>query len=855
VLSGDYSRDRKLLRRLSIALLFASLAGAWSPFVAEAQLAAAVLPASRSVQVGTAATAFATIINAGSATATGCSLASATSVPATFTFQTTNPATNQVTGTANTPVDIPAGASQSFVFALTPTAPFTSTDVALTFACSNAPAAPSNSGLNTLLLSSSTTPTPDVVALAATLDTDGIVKIPGTTGTGVFAVATVNVGATGGITASADTGTATLPVALTLCQTDQTTGACLGPAGATVATTINAGATPTFGVFVTGSGDVPFSPAANRIVVRFRDAGGEVRGATSVAVQTQNLSGVAAVGRPLADTAVTVKDRNGVTRSTTTNAAGGYTIDVSGLTPPFLLRVDVPGGSPLFSARGQIGVANIHLFSDLIVGTFFRALGLTPADVFNALAGSASLPGAVELELVERSVRNIIRRALLDRGVDSNTFDLISTPFAANGTGFDDVLQHVTISPDRSTVSLVESTRTQTTTLAVDVPTGTLTVNTTTITTSGESTSSSDVVVIPTPPVQTALAGVTAALAQLKATVNAKGAALTSSDLLDFLDPNYLDRGFNRALGAAKLATNLRGLVISFRIDRVLAFDAAARLIRVAVTALTTRDEITLGAEVSQDAGGVTFKQQADGTWRLAGDQRIAQARVRVKTVRNQLGDPCCDGVFKVISLQVSAPQGVVSSAMVTGGGFTSAAMPKNPATFVETLRPTPTTTLDVVIDHFDVPPDAPGGTAVTSFPPAGTLFTFTVTPQTGPQEIFVDRVRATTTEAISVTSPTGHALADARLGQPLTLTFTLPTTFPIAEVELNASVSAAGVSCEVDGPDLAVTATTGTITLPTTCAGNPVVPLGLVGCCSAGVNVRIFGVNGEETVVQYQFR
>ena len=187
-------------------------------------LVAAVLPSSRSVQVGTAATAFATIINLSSGVATGCSLAAGTSVPATFTYQTTNPATNQLTGTVNTPTNVAAGASQSFVFAFTPTAAIAPTDVILNFACANAGPAPSNSGLNTLLLSASTTPIPDVVALGATLTSDGIVNVPGATGTGVFAVATVNVGASGVITASADTGGVPLPVTLSLCQTDPTTG-------------------------------------------------------------------------------------------------------------------------------------------------------------------------------------------------------------------------------------------------------------------------------------------------------------------------------------------------------------------------------------------------------------------------------------------------------------------------------------------------------------------------------------------------------------------------------------------------------------------------------------------------------
>jgi hypothetical protein len=68
-------------------------------------------------------------------------------------------------------------------------------------------------GLNTLLLSGSTSPVPDVVALAASGD-PGIVDIAGANGTGAFAVATVNLGADATISASANTGTATLPVTL-----------------------------------------------------------------------------------------------------------------------------------------------------------------------------------------------------------------------------------------------------------------------------------------------------------------------------------------------------------------------------------------------------------------------------------------------------------------------------------------------------------------------------------------------------------------------------------------------------------------------------------------------------------------
>jgi hypothetical protein len=253
----------------------------WTPAHAQS-LSAAVLPSGRSVKVGTAATAFATIINAGSIAATGCSIALGTSIPATFLYQTTEPSTNMPTGAPNTPVAIQAGHFQTFFFAITPTATFNPTDVRLVFDCDNTAPALSIPGVNTLLLSSSAVPVPDMVALAATASGDGIVTLGPA---GAFAVATVNAGIAGSITATVDTGTATLPVSLGLCRTDS--GAqCQTAVAPSVTVPIGAGETPTFSVFGTATGPIPFDPGVNRAVVRFKDGGGVTRGSTSVALKT-----------------------------------------------------------------------------------------------------------------------------------------------------------------------------------------------------------------------------------------------------------------------------------------------------------------------------------------------------------------------------------------------------------------------------------------------------------------------------------------------------------------------------------------------------------------------------------------
>jgi len=239
-----------------------------------------------SVQVGAAATTFATLDNFGAATGSACRVAPQTSVPESFFFQTTDPLTNMPTGVPNAPIDIGAGQSQSFVLGLTPSAAFAPTDVAFNFSCANAAAAPSLVGVNTLNLSASTTPVPDIVVLAASSD-PGYVDIPGATGTGFFAVATDALGAGAAITVSVDPGTSSLPVNLAVCQTDPNSGACLASPAVNIVTTIAANATPSFGVFVTGSGVVSDSPGVNRVFVRFTDTGGVLRGETSIAVRTQ----------------------------------------------------------------------------------------------------------------------------------------------------------------------------------------------------------------------------------------------------------------------------------------------------------------------------------------------------------------------------------------------------------------------------------------------------------------------------------------------------------------------------------------------------------------------------------------
>ena len=261
---------------------------------ATAQLAAALLPSSRSAEVNSEITVFSTVINAGTETATGCQIDQLSALPLTVSFQTTDPETNLTTGTPNTPVDILAGESQSFALTIVPTAVVDSTQVEFSYNCASGETAETFNGVNTLLLSASDTPVVDVVALAATAENSGVLTLGDSIG--AFALSSVNLGITGTVTVTADTGDENLPLELSLCETNPLNGSCLATPSSSVETNIETGASPTFSVFssafsafTSSVGAIDIDPAINRVFVRFTDADGIVRGGTSEALENELL--------------------------------------------------------------------------------------------------------------------------------------------------------------------------------------------------------------------------------------------------------------------------------------------------------------------------------------------------------------------------------------------------------------------------------------------------------------------------------------------------------------------------------------------------------------------------------------
>lgn len=179
--------------------------------------------------------------------------------------------------------------------------------------------------------------------------------------------------------------------------------------------------------------------------------GGGGGGATSA---PSNVTGVAAKGAPLANATVTIKDSAGISRTGITTVTGGYNIDVTGLTPPLLIKVvSADGLTTLYSVGTAAGVINTHPLTDMIIRTWYQVQSTT-VDVAFANVAANPPPTAPALGVIKQVVKNLVANFLGLMGVDPANFDLISTPFSADATGFDGFLDNISFNPASGMISI-----------------------------------------------------------------------------------------------------------------------------------------------------------------------------------------------------------------------------------------------------------------------------------------------------------------------------------------------------------------------------------------------------------------
>ena len=279
--------------------LVALLMSVHAPRVAADDLVSAVLPHSRSGQVGMPVTVFASVVNATPDAQRACTVVPATVVDADFSATPLGPDLKPA-GMAGEAVDLGPGEAAHFVLRLVANEAVDPAELEFVMACEGTEPAASISGINTLWFSAASEPVPDVVAIAVSGDGSGVASLQSARDSsvcadlapfarsrcsaGAFSAAAMNLGAGADVLVSAAFRTPAPWVDVTVCRTDPGTGACLhGVPEPAFLTRLTTGEAATFSVFVRSNRGLGFDPAAHRVDLEF-SAEGVMRGATSIAV-------------------------------------------------------------------------------------------------------------------------------------------------------------------------------------------------------------------------------------------------------------------------------------------------------------------------------------------------------------------------------------------------------------------------------------------------------------------------------------------------------------------------------------------------------------------------------------------
>ncbi|RZL11132.1 MAG: hypothetical protein EOP40_03785 [Rubrivivax sp.] len=368
---------------------------------------------------------------------------------------------------------------------------------------------------------------------------------------------------------------------------------------------------------------------------------------------SQSISGTVAAGAPVIGT-VFVKDSQGVTRGPVTIAANGsYTVDVTGLTAPYLFRAEgsVAGRSIVLSsvalASDAGGTINITPFTDLIVA---NVAGVVAEQYFQSFGNTGSTsPSASELEAARQTLTTRLLPILQEMGV-SDSFDLLRSAFSANRQGFDAVMDavRVTVDPTLNQATITDLINNH---QIVD-----------------DLASTSDATVIPTPPdgsirdAVSDLDGVALTLDALTtlfktdvpAEDNATLRALISDDLLEdgagvdlFLSDEYL---LDPELVGAK-------------------FYSPVIVSRPGTGQLTVRFALSIGADTTESVEMQFHLDSITGKWKLAGNQRQASGDLDAINHR-YLPATGSASYSRHLELWIESSSAGVQSAEMTGPGL-----------------------------------------------------------------------------------------------------------------------------------------------------------------------------------------
>jgi hypothetical protein len=403
--------------------------------------------------------------------------------------------------------------------------------------------------------------------------------------------------------------------------------------------------------------------------------GGGGGGANPVAATTATLSGTVAGGAAVIGTVV-VTDSLGATKGGTIEANGHYSVDVTGMTGPFMLKAAGTVGNTsvtYYSAATSSdvnGTVNVTPFTNLIVSNIAAQL----AENYFASdqhANFATLFTPAKLADAQTALLNKLQPVLAALGV-SSSIDLLRATFAADHSGMDAVLDMVKVQTDTAT-NLV--------TLQNAITGGTIATDDTTTAVDNSTAASGSLAGI-TPAAVTDLQAITAGLdkfSALFATALPTSSVITNSGLFD-TSSAFIEGGKTFAEFASQISTDPTNVGLKFS--------------NVAISLDASGTAGTLTALVKGSNWSNMMQQRmvkSAGVWKIQGNGRLVELNAKAtaelahwKNFNQSLvetysgSDPIHTGVYfhidpKSYNATHTDASTAIATALVTGPGLDSA--------------------------------------------------------------------------------------------------------------------------------------------------------------------------------------
>ena len=215
---------------------------------------------------------------------------------------------------------------------------------------------------------------------------------------------------------------------------------------------------------------LPMTLTAMALAMTLVACGGGSDSDSSSSTSTTQLSGVAATGAAMAGASITVYDKTGSTKTTTAGSDGAYSLDVTGMTAPLMILAD-NGSIKLVSLLAEISgsaiTGNINELTDLASTEVALAAGKNGSlDLITS--GSTSGLDAATIKAKIQAVLTSYQEVLAYAGVDTSSFNPVTSAMKADGTGFDKALDIIDFDRDSSGKTVLSIPKVQVPTLAYD---------------------------------------------------------------------------------------------------------------------------------------------------------------------------------------------------------------------------------------------------------------------------------------------------------------------------------------------------------------------------------------------------